>query len=75
MQSLLQRLWLGPLLAGGLLFTSSVPASAGTYNLVLERRMVNITGRPAAAMLINGDFPGPLLRFKEGENVTINVQA
>ena len=73
MQSLFQRLWLGLLLAGSLLFTSSVQASAGTYNLVLERRMVNITGRPAAAMLINGQLPGPLLRFKEGENVTINV--
>lgn len=51
----------------------SSDASAETYNLVLDRHMMNITGRPAPAMLINGQLPGPLLRFKEGENVTINV--
>ncbi len=73
MQSLLHRLPLRLFLLGVILTISGVQARAGTYNLVLERRAVNITGRPAAAMLINGQLPGPLLRFKEGENVTINV--
>ena len=64
MQSLLHRLPLRLFLLGVILTISGVQARAGTYNLVLERRAVNITGRPAAAMLINGQLPGPLLRFK-----------
>ena len=56
----------GVILAGG-------SASAGTYDLVLNRHPVNITGHPSQALLINGQLPGPVLRFKEGENVTVNV--
>lgn len=48
-------------------------AGAQTYELVLEERMVNITGRDRPAMLINGQLPGPVLRFKEGEQATIKV--
>jgi FtsP/CotA-like multicopper oxidase with cupredoxin domain len=48
-------------------------ASAGTYDLVLDRHAVNITGHSSQALLINGQLPGPVLRFKEGENVTVNV--
>ena len=48
-------------------------AHAGTYDLFLDRHAVNITGRDNVALLINGQLPGPVLRFKEGENVVINV--
>ena len=72
MQSLLCRP-VRLLLAASILSLWGGLAKAGTYNLVLERHTVNITGRPAAAMLINGQLPGPLLRLKECENVTINV--
>lgn len=48
-------------------------AYAATYDLVLERHAINITGRNSEALLINGQLPGPVLRFKEGENVVINV--
>jgi CopA family copper-resistance protein len=48
-------------------------AHAGTYDLTLERHTVNITGRNSVAMLINGQLQGPVLHFKEGENVVINV--
>lgn len=48
-------------------------AYAGTYDLVLERHAINITGHESEALLINGQLPGPVLRFKEGENVVINV--
>ena len=75
MQSLRHRLSPRLFLLGVILTISGVQASAGTYNLALEPRMVNITGQPAAALLINGQQPGPLLRFKEGENVIINIQA
>jgi CopA family copper-resistance protein len=48
-------------------------AHAGTYDLLLERHAVNITGRNNEALLINGQLPGPVLRFREGESVVINV--
>lgn len=48
-------------------------AAADTHDLVLERRMVNVTGRDRPAMLINGQLPGPTLRLKEGEDAVINV--
>ena len=48
-------------------------AYAATYDLILDRHAVNITGRDNVALLINGQLPGPVLRFKEGENVIINV--
>ncbi len=60
-------------LIAGCLFGISAIANAETYELVLEERMVNITGRDRPAMLINGQLPGPVLRFKEGEQVTIKV--
>ena len=34
---------------------------------------MNITGKPANAITVNGTLPGPTLRFTEGEEVTINV--
>ncbi len=43
------------------------------FDLVLEHRMVDITGRPRPAMTINGQLPAPALRFREGEEVVINV--
>lgn len=48
-------------------------ALADTYNLIIDEKTVNITGTPAQATVINGTMPGPLLRFKEGEDVVINV--
>lgn len=48
-------------------------AHAGVYDLVIEETTVNITGRERTAMAINGIVPGPLLRWREGEEVTINV--
>jgi len=43
------------------------------FDLVLEHRMVDITGRQRPAMTINGQLPAPALRFREGEEVVINV--
>ena len=58
-----------------LLVAASFPqlAAAATYDFVLERRTVNVTGRERAGMLINGQLPGPTLRLKEGEDAVINV--
>ena len=58
------------LLTTVLVFNSAL---ADTYNLSIDEKIVNITGTPAQATVINGTMPGPLLRFKEGEEVVINV--
>ncbi len=49
------------------------PSLADTYNLTLEPTTVTVGGKTSPAMSINGQIPGPLLRWKEGEEVTLNV--
>jgi CopA family copper-resistance protein len=44
-----------------------------TFNLEIREMPVNITGRPRMAMLINGQLPGPILRWREGDTVTLRV--
>ena len=46
---------------------------AGIYNLSIGEKTVNLTGSDRTGMAINGTIPGPVLRFKQGENLTINV--
>ena len=43
------------------------------FNLRIEHTTANITGRVRPAIAINGQIPAPLLRFREGEEVIINV--
>jgi len=54
-----------------------VPGTAGAatveYRLIIARQQVNITGRTAEAMTINGGLPGPVLRFTEGDTARIHV--
>ncbi len=52
---------------------TGVPALAGEYNLVIDEKTVNITGRDRTALTINGAVPGPALRWREGEDVTLRV--
>jgi len=42
-------------------------------NLSIDYKQVNFTGREKLATVINSTIPGPLLRWKEGERVTIRV--
>lgn len=58
-----------------LILFSRLPVHAATveYDLTIAREEVNITGKPARAMTINGGIPGPILRFKEGDNARIHV--
>lgn len=42
------------------------------YNLTVDYGMVNVTGKEAKAMTINGGIPGPNLEFNEGEFAIIN---
>ncbi|MBB5694413.1 CopA family copper-resistance protein [Roseomonas pecuniae] len=43
------------------------------FNLAIEHVTLNITGRPRPAIAINRQVPGPVLKFREGEEVLINV--
>ncbi len=49
-------------------------ALAKTYDLEIKKQDVFITGKAVEAITINGSIPGPTLRFKEGEDVVINVK-
>ena len=48
-------------------------ANAGEYTLSIDETRVNFTGNEADALAINGTIPAPLLRFTDGEDVTIHV--
>lgn len=48
-------------------------AAAATYDIVIDTVTVDHSGTPKQAIAYNGQTPGPTLRFKEGEEVTINV--
>ncbi|EJL95675.1 copper-resistance protein, CopA family [Pseudomonas sp. GM102] len=44
------------------------------FDLFIGETPVNITGNPRTAMTINGGIPGPLLRWREGDTVTLRVK-
>lgn len=46
---------------------------AKQFDLTIANTKINITGREASAITLNGTMPGPLLRFLEGDEVTVNV--
>ncbi len=48
-------------------------AFAATYDLVIDRTDVPIEGQMRRVFSINGQIAGPTLRWKEGEDVTVNV--
>ncbi|REG81976.1 copper resistance system multicopper oxidase [Marinomonas pollencensis] len=48
--------------------------SGRVFDLTIDYQTVNITGEPAQATVINQLLPGPLLRWKEGETVTLRVK-
>ena len=48
--------------------------SGNEFDLFIGESPVNITGSPRTAMTINGSLPGPLLRWREGETVTLRVK-
>ncbi|HQS02782.1 MAG: copper oxidase [Halothiobacillus sp. 24-54-40] len=44
-----------------------------TFDLVIDEMPVNFTGQTRTARTINGSIPGPTLRWREGEVVTLRV--
>lgn len=53
--------------------TSSAVLTGREFDLEVSPRTVNLTGRPATATVINGQLPGPVLRMREGDTVSLRV--
>jgi CopA family copper-resistance protein len=67
-------------IGGRLAWAAQAPQTTGPailtgdrFDLTIGSIPVNITGRPRSATVINGTMPGPTLRLREGDTVTINV--
>ena len=43
------------------------------FDLSIGETPMNFTGSPKVAQTINGSLPGPLLRWREGDTVTLRV--
>ncbi|MCW9088499.1 MAG: copper resistance system multicopper oxidase [Gammaproteobacteria bacterium] len=44
-----------------------------TFNLTIGEQVVNFTGAAARATTVNGSLPAPVLRMRQGDEVTLNV--
>ena len=65
----------GALTAFGLPFTAAAQNSlrAKRFQLNIGSQTVNFTGTPRLATTVNGSLPAPILRWREGEEVTLKV--
>ena len=43
------------------------------FNLTISEQAVNFTGAPRIATTVNGSLPAPILRWREGDTVTLRV--
>jgi CopA family copper-resistance protein len=51
------------------------PVLTGTeFDLVVGETSMNFTGKPRTALTVNGSLPAPLLRWREGDTVTLRVR-
>jgi len=57
-------------------FSSSVFAQTDTvvYRLTIDQEIVNKAGKDVTGMTINGNIPGPTLRFTEGDYAVLYVE-
>ena len=54
--------------------TGAAPVLRGTqFDLIVAETPVNFTGKPRMATTINGSIPAPILRWRQGDTVTIRV--
>lgn len=49
------------------------PAAQNNWHLTVGRKTITIDGKTLNAPTVNHSVPGPILRFKEGENITLTV--
>ncbi len=84
-----RRKFLGGLVAGGMALglapwqrllaapeqSDSGQTLSGTeFDLIIAQTPVNFSGKPRLATTINGMLPGPTLRWREGDTVTLRVK-
>ena len=48
--------------------------SGTEFDLLIGETPFNLTGSPRTALTVNGGLPGPLLRWREGDTVTLRVK-
>lgn len=53
--------------------TGTPELRGNNFDLTIGKQAVNFTGAPRFATTVNGSLPAPVLRFKEGETVTLRV--
>ncbi len=58
----------------GLFSNNRAIAEVKEYNLEINHKIVNYSGKDKPAMSINDSIPGPTLYFKEGDTARINVK-
>ena len=52
-----------------------IPALTGTnFDLEVSKFKTLINGRESMAVGVNGSVPAPLIRFREGDDITLNVK-
>src|SRR5690606_40034304 len=55
---------------------ANIPVLTGShFDLSIGRSPADFTGRPRMATTVNGSLPGPVLRFREGDTVTLRVRS
>ena len=63
------------LLAGVCFISSScLYAAVKEYSLNIDEGTVQVTGKPLTRIMVNGQFPAPLLEFEEGDDAVIRVK-
>ncbi|MNM46694.1 Copper resistance protein A precursor [compost metagenome] len=65
-------LWRLPAFAAPAVFSNEL--SGQHFELFIGQTPVNITGRSRTALTINNSLPGPTLRWREGDTVTLRVR-
>lgn len=65
-------LWRLPAFAAPAVFSSEL--SGQHFELFIGQTPVNITGRSRTALTINNSLPGPTLRWRQGDTVTLRVR-
>ena len=68
-QQRLRFISLALLILNGVVVSSSA-AEVVEYDLTIDYKTVNYTGRDVKAMAINDAIPGPTVRFQEGDVAT-----
>lgn len=61
------------LLAASTPFSAQQTLTGKRFSLTIGPQQVNFTGRQRIATAVNGTVPGPILRWKEGDRITLDV--